>query len=118
MIDDLGYPSSYEAVEKGTPVLSSDGIEIGTVEHVLAVESEDVFDGIIVARSSGDGHCFADADDIDTIRERGVLLKLNAEDAAQLPEPSANPAAMNVDPANLPKHRKLRRAWDKLSGNY
>ena len=61
---------------------------------------------------------FADADDIASIHERGVTLKLNTHDAEQLPEPSANPAALSVDPADLPKHRKLRRAWDLISGKY
>ena len=118
MTDDLGYPSSYEALERGCPVLSSDGEQIGTVDHVLAVESEDVFDGIVVARDGERGHCFADADDVAHIYERGVVLKLNAADAESLPEPSANPAVMIDDPGNLPKHRKLRRAWDLISGNY
>jgi uncharacterized protein YrrD len=116
MTDDLGYPIAYEALERHTPVYSSDGEQIGTVDHVLAVESEDVFDGIVVAK--GHGHCFADADDIASIHERGVTLKLDAQEATQLPEPSANPAVLTDDPTYGPKHAKLRRAWDRISGNY
>jgi uncharacterized protein YrrD len=114
---DAGYPSSYEALEQGTPVLSSDGEQVGTVEHVLAVEAEDVFDGIVVARA-GRGHCFADADDVASIHEHAVTLKLNASECEQLPEPSENPAVLKDDPLFAPKHAKLRRAWDLLSGNY
>ena len=39
---DDGAPISYETLEPGTPVYSSDGQQIGTVAHVLAVEEEDV----------------------------------------------------------------------------
>jgi hypothetical protein len=119
---DLGLPSSYEALEPGTKVFSSDGEEVGTVLHVLAVEEEDVFDGIVIAEHLGSGgHRFADADDIQEIHENGVLLKLSGEAAAQLPVPSANPAVMRDDPAEGGPGRlsaKLRRAWDLLSGNY
>jgi hypothetical protein len=115
---DLGDPIAYEALERHTPVFSSDGEEIGVVDHVLAVESEDVFDGIVIARPHGRGHRFADADDVAAIHERGVTLKLSAEDCEQLPEPSANPAVMNDDPLFASKHGKLRRAWDLISGNY
>lgn len=117
-----GPPSSYEALERGTPVYSSDGAQIGTVTHVLAVEDEDVFDGIVIAEHRGPGgHRFADADDVDRIYERAVILKLDSEASARLPEPSANPAVVHEDPgrrASAPLARKLRRAWDYISGDY
>jgi hypothetical protein len=118
MSADLGNPISYEVLEQHTPVFSSDGEQIGTVEHVLAVEAEDVFDGIVVTREGGGGHVFADADDVGSIYERGVILKLTAEACMNLPQPSENPAVMFDDPADASKHGKLRRAWDLLSGNY
>jgi len=55
------------------------------------------------------------------IHERGVVLKLDRAAAAQLPEPTANPAVLREDPAAPPPgslQRKLRRAWDLVSGNY
>lgn len=122
MAVDPGQPSSYEALEKGTPVYSSDGAQIGTVAHVLAVEEEDVFDGIVIAEHHRPGgHRFADADDIDRIYDRAVMLKLDSEAAARLHEPTANPAVVHEDPgaaASRPLARKLRRAWDYMSGNY
>ena len=39
---DLGNPASYLVLAGGTPVVTSDGHEIGRVEHVLA--DADVFD--------------------------------------------------------------------------
>ncbi len=39
---------SYEAATLGVPVLTRDGKQFGILEHVLAVEEEDVFEGIVV----------------------------------------------------------------------
>ncbi len=60
-----------------------------------------------------------DADQVEEIFERGVLLKLDAAAAESLPEPSANPAAMKPTrprAARSPLEEKLRRAWDLISG--
>jgi uncharacterized protein YrrD len=118
---DLGQPSSYLALERGTPVYSADGVQIGKVTHVLAVEAEDVFDGIVIGEHSfGRDHRFADADDVQEVFERGVVLKLDRAACERLPKPEANPAAMSDDPAESEsefRHAKLRRAWDIISGN-
>jgi len=117
---DLGEPASYEVLAPGTPVYSADGEQIGKVSHVLAAEDEDVFDGIVIGEHAfGQEHRFADADDVDEIFGRGVLLKLDAAACAQLSKPSANPAVMRDDPAESAaefRHQKLRRAWDLISG--
>ena len=119
---DLGPPVSYQALAEGTAVLSSDGQPVGKVAHVLFIESEDVFDGIVVTVHPGpEGHRFADADVVGTIHEDGVVLKLDHDACAALPQPSANPAVMRDDPGApgaSPLGDKLRRAWDRLSGNY
>jgi hypothetical protein len=128
-VTDLGDPISYLGLEPRTPVYSSDGEEIGIVDHVLEDDGEDVFDGIVIAHHAEHhvrlghehSHCFADADQIAAIHERGVTLNVSAADAAQLPKPSANPAVIHVDPSaapDSPLQAKLRRAWDRISGNY
>ena len=58
--DDL--PISYQAAVRGTPVLSSSGATIGTLEHVLEVPEVDVFDGIVIATDGG--LRFIDADQV------------------------------------------------------
>jgi uncharacterized protein YrrD len=119
---DLGDPTSYLVLEDGTPVMSSDGREVGKVEHVLADPDADVFDGVIVDMRPGPGgHRFADADQVAAIHERGVVLALDAEAAERLPEPAANPATLDTGPDDtVPDDLgdKLRRAWDYLSGRY
>jgi hypothetical protein len=87
---------SYQALGKGVPVRSSDGEELGTVEHVLQVPELDVFDGVVV-RTSG-GLRFADADQVADITDRYVELNLPAEEAERLGRPQA-PAVYHADPS-------------------
>jgi C-terminal processing protease CtpA/Prc len=119
---DLGNPASYLVLDDGTAVLSSDGDEIGTVEHVLADADADVFDGVIVDMRAGPGgHRFADAEQVEAIYERGIVLRMTAGEAERLPEPSANPATLDASPDDTTPDDlgdKLRRAWDYLSGRY
>ena len=119
---DLGARISYGVLRAGTPVYSADGDQIGKVSHVLAAEDEDIFEGVVIGEHLfGREHRFADADDIDTIYENGVVLTLSASECEQLPKPSANPAVMRDDPAESRadiRREKLRRAWDLISGEY
>ena len=119
---DLGDPISYLVLADGTAVVSSDGERVGTVEHVLADLDADVFDGVIVDMRAGPGgHRFADADQVASIHERGVVLTLDAGAARQLPEPAENPATLQAGPDDTVRDGlddKLRRAWDYLSGRY
>lgn len=109
------------ALEAGTAVYSSDGEEVGRVEHVLADADADIFDGIVLDTSVlPGGHRFVDAPQVGEIHERGVVLAVSAADAEKLPEPSANPAVVEADPAEGSEselERKLRSAWDRITGN-
>jgi hypothetical protein len=111
------------ALEPGTPVLASDGTRIGEVKEVLAAAEEDIFEGVICKTPHGDR--FADAELIGSIHEHGVDLKLDAEAAANLPEPKPAPGVMevgvdDVSEASGPYKRGnwFKRTWDRLSGNY
>jgi hypothetical protein len=119
---DLGDRISYLVLREGVDVLSCDGQKVGTVEHVLADSASDTFDGVIIdVREGPGGHRFADADQVASCHERGLVLTVDAAAAERLPEPSANPATMEVNPGEGVPHglgAKLRRAWDYLSGKY
>ena len=121
-MEDLGAPISYLTLGKGVPVYSSDGKELGKVEHVLAAPEEDIFDGFVIDTSVlPGGHRFVDAPEVAEVHERGVVLKLDAEAAERLPEPSANPGVLEADGDDAPPgplQQKLSRAWDLISGNY
>jgi len=118
-MDDLGQPTSYLALSKGVPVYTSDGKEIGRVEKVLAAADVDMFDGIVVDTMPGPGgHRFVDAPEVDAIYENGVTLKIDADAAARLPKPEANPGAIRASAADFSGARRgpLGRIWDRLSG--
>jgi hypothetical protein len=121
-VPDLGEPASYLVLAEGAAVYASGGEELGKVEHVLAEPEVDVFDGIVIdASAAPGGHRFVDAAQVDEVYERGVVLTIDAASAAGLPEPSANPSAVEVKPGDVVPddlHDKLRRAWDRISGNY
>jgi hypothetical protein len=118
---DLGAQISYMALEAGTNVICSDGEVVGTVAHVLAVEEKDIFDGIVIDRSTGEGGMhFVDAPEVAEIRERGVVLTISSDEVDALPKPEANPAVMehHADDSESGLQHKLRRAWDMISGRY
>jgi hypothetical protein len=118
-MENLGEPSSYLAVAKGVPVYSSDGEKLGQVVRVLSAPKLDMFDGVIFDTTAGPGgHRFVDAPEVGDIYERGVVLKIDASEAANLPAPGANPGALSVNPADLVGGRPgfFRRAWDSISG--
>jgi hypothetical protein len=110
--------TSYLTLQAGTPVRSSDGKDIGEVEHVLADADADIFDGLVIdTRLGPGGHRFVDSEQVARIDEDGVTLTLDERAAQDLHEPSASPATMETAPGDkLPG--KLRRAWDLISGNY
>lgn len=119
-MEDLGQPSSYLVLAEGVDVYSSDGKELGKVEHVLAVPEDDIFDGFVIDTSVlPGGHRFVDAPEVEEIFERGVVLKIDAAAAEALPQPSANPGVLEVGADDMVaggRHDKLRRAWDLISG--
>lgn len=117
---DLGEPASYLVLQAGAAVYSCDGEKVGEVQDVLADPEIDIFDGVILDTSVlPGGHRFVDADQVEEIFERGVLLKGDRAAAESLPEPAANPAAMEADPTDEPDSKleqRLHRAWELLSG--
>lgn len=115
-----GDPTSYLTLEPGTDVLSADGERIGVVEHVLRDEATDIFDGIVIdSRLGPGGHRFVDAPDVAEMRTDAVVLGLSAADAERLPEPEPGPAVIEhhgAEDSESPLERKLRRAWELISG--
>jgi uncharacterized protein YrrD len=103
--EDIGAPISYLVLPNGTPVFDRSGDQVGKVDHVLADDREDVFHGLVV--KTVDGHRYAPADQIDGLYEKAVIV---AKPAAQLPEPSADPAAEAATDSGLGD--QLRKAWD------
>jgi hypothetical protein len=81
---DLGTPSSYLQLLAGTVVYSADEQELGMVDEIRAAPDLDIFDGVMIA-GGPPGRRFVDAEHVQEIFERGVLLKLTASEAGSLP---------------------------------
>ncbi len=85
MIDD-GHSVHYTAVTRGTPVYSSDEVELGKVDEVLDNYREHIFDGIVMRTATGD-YRFVDAPEVKRTAERAVTLTISAAEADELPPP-------------------------------
>jgi hypothetical protein len=109
---DKGHPISYMALAVGTPVLTSTGTEIGTVEHVLVVPELDIFDGIAVKTKHGPR--FVDRDQITVITTTSVRCALRDADVATLPAPRGE-LVLHPDTAH-DEGRSLTARWGRLFG--
>ncbi|PWU17297.1 MAG: hypothetical protein C5B48_16140 [Candidatus Rokuibacteriota bacterium] len=94
---DEGNPISFRVLAPGTPVVSADDVQIGTVDRVLATDREDIFDGIVIHTSGG--RRFVDAPEVAHIAERRVTLSISSAEAARLPPPEQGVQEYDADPA-------------------
>jgi hypothetical protein len=83
-VDDDGQQIGYKVLPRGTPVVTADGVEIGTVQRVLDNEREHIFDGIVI--TTPNGRRFVDAPEVARIAERRVTLTITSAEAQELPE--------------------------------
>ena len=76
----------------GTPVISSDGQEVGKVVEVLDNYREHIFDGLVIDTGRR-GRRFVDAPEVARTAERAVTLNITAAECEQLepPEPGPGP---------------------------
>jgi hypothetical protein len=110
---DEGLPIAYEVLDDGVPVYSSDEEAVGTVDHVVAAPQEDIFHGIVIR--AGSGRRFVAADQIASLHERGVDLRIDATAVAGLPEPHGSSVARRVlEPGVKPS--RWEHIVDMLSG--
>ncbi len=102
---------SYQAAVPGTPVLTRSGNEIGTLEHVLEVPGEDLFDGIVVATEWG--LRFIDADQIELITVLHIRCRLDDAQAARLPPPEGTVVyrVSSLDEIGDSLHERLGRMF-------
>jgi hypothetical protein len=106
-LDDDGPAISYKLLARGTPVVTADGIEIGTVEQVLDNVRENIFDGIVMRGPHGSA--FVDAPEVARITERMVTLTIGATEAQQLPshDPKGGGGEFHANPKS--RFRPWRR---------
>ena len=83
-LEDDDHQIGYQALPRGAKVVSSDGVEVGTVHRVQDNAREHIFDGIVVR--TRDGMRFVDAPEVARITRRQVTLTIDAAEASGLPE--------------------------------
>jgi len=84
---DDGSAVHYTALEAGTPVYSSEEVEVGTVVEVLDNYREHIFDGLVIEDRDGVRR-FVDAPEVARTAERAVTLTISADEVARLAPPA------------------------------
>jgi hypothetical protein len=112
--DALGPPVAYLALEDGTPVYDRSGARVGVVEHVM--DEGGIFEGIIIHTYPLPGrHLYADADQVDGIHQRGVVLSV---ELADLHDPRIESARRHWGEPEKTLERRLRRAVDWIAAHF
>jgi hypothetical protein len=121
---DDGFPIAYEVLERNVPVYSSDDEMVGTVDHVVSAPEEDIFHGV-VAQIGGTPRLIL-AEDIESLHEHGVHLRIDAAAAAALEaphgaapawrvrEPGLKPSRWNHFVEHMVPGETRRHNWNKL----
>src|SRR4051794_5744199 len=78
-MDDDGHAISFKVLRRGTPVRSSDGVQLGTVRRVEEAARENIFDGIVIDTDTGAR--FLDAPEVARVAELAVTTTFTAEEA-------------------------------------
>jgi predicted NAD/FAD-binding protein len=81
VIDD-GIAVHYSELARGTPVFSSDEVQVGTVDEVRDLPREHLLDGIVVKTTAGERR-FVDAPEVARTAERAVTLTIPASEMEQ-----------------------------------
>jgi hypothetical protein len=93
---DEGLPIAYQVLEEGVTVYADEGTAVGTVDHVVAAEELDIFHGIVFRSESG--RRFVAAEQVASLHERGVDLRISVVAVRELPPAAeAAPAVRSVD---------------------
>ncbi len=110
---DEGLPIAYEVLDQDVPVYASGGEQVGTVDHVISASSLDIFHGIVM-RAEG-VQLFVAAEQVASLHEHGVDLRIDAAAAAELPEPHGQAQALRFrDPGAKPS--RWTHLMDLVSG--
>ena len=105
---DEDHQIGYQALPRGVPVVTTDGVKLGLVHRVQDNAREHIFDGIVVKTDSG--RVFVDAPEVARITLRQVTLTIEAAEASSLPEHRGKLGAMET---NL---KRSGRRWKRRLG--
>lgn len=110
---DEGLPIAYQVLERDVPVYASGGEQVGTVDHVVAAPEQDIFHGIVIQASGGER--FVAGDQVASIHEHGVDLRIDAAAAGELPHPHGSAPAWRVHEPGV-KPSRWKHLVDNVTG--
>jgi hypothetical protein len=90
---DDGYAVHFTELQPGTPVMSSDGQEVGKLVETLDNYRENIMDGLVMETPSGERK-FVDAPEVERTAERAVTLNITAAQCAELGPPPSGGASL------------------------
>jgi uncharacterized protein YrrD len=91
-------PVSWLMIERGWKVADADGDEVGKVEETVGDSSADIFNGLTVSVGLFARGRYVPAEQVASINEGLVHLKLSKAEVEQLPEYSEPPGSHRVEP--------------------
>jgi hypothetical protein len=109
MLEDDGHAIGFKVLPRGTPVRSSDGVEIGRVRRVDENKREHIFDGIVI--DTPQGQRFLDAPEVARIAERAVTTTFPAAEADEYLEQLGSRVAARA--ANTTTARRIKRLRER-----
>lgn len=99
----------YQVLPRGTPVVATDGVEIGTFHKAMHHGRENLFDGMVIRTE--EGKRFVDAPEVSRITNKRVYLTIDSVAARDLEEPFGF-----KDRLSTGAQRRARRMRRRLPG--
>ena len=79
-----GAPIAWLALEEGTPIVASDGEQVGKVDAVIADRQKDIFSGITFRPGLLGTPVFIPADQVDRLTDGAVHLSISSAETEGL----------------------------------
>jgi hypothetical protein len=116
-MEDLGPPVAHLGLAEGVPVYDRSGRRAGVLDRVITDPATGIFKGLLVHTLPLPGrHLYASEDQIAELRERGVLLSVDASELAPATREQRRRRRPRAAGPEHPLQAGLRRLWDRLTG--
>ena len=93
-----GDPLSWLMIRPGWKVLASDGGEVGEVDEIAGDDTEDIFDGLAVARTAFGKPCYVRSEQVGLITDGVVHLTISRAQVEQLGEYLEPATSAEIEP--------------------
>ena len=103
-------PVSWFMIEPGWTVIDSDGHEVGSVDEIAGDSSDDIFNGLSISTSLLGKPRYVPSEQVATITEGRVRLKLSKDEVARLGEFEEPPTTAEILPEEAGAIRRAEAA--------